>query len=85
MRAGGVYSRMVTELICAPTTIRMGLHPGEILGGEFDFGPEIKRDACGYRLRWLKGASAVARFDVWQGERRIEGVAPTMRKGKPRR
>ena len=32
----------------------------------------------------LKEASAVAKFDLWQGERRIEGAAPTMRKGKPR-
>ena len=32
----------------------------------------------------VQGASAVARFDVWQGERRIEGAAPTM-KGKRRR
>jgi hypothetical protein len=31
----------------------------------------------------VKGASAVARFDLWQGERRIEGRAPT-NKGKPR-
>ena len=29
----------------------------------------------------VKGAPAVVRFDVWQGERRIEGAAPTMRKG----
>jgi hypothetical protein len=28
--------------------------------------------------------SAIARFDLWQGERRVEGVAPTMRGGKPR-
>ena len=33
----------------------------------------------------FKEASAAARFDIWQGERRIEGVPPTMRKGKPRR
>jgi hypothetical protein len=32
----------------------------------------------------VKEASAVARFDVWEGERRIKGLAPTMRKGKPR-
>jgi hypothetical protein len=31
----------------------------------------------------VKEASTVARFDLWQGERNIEGVAPTM-KGKPR-
>jgi hypothetical protein len=31
----------------------------------------------------VKGASAVARFDVWQAERQIHGAAPTM-KGKPR-
>ena len=29
--------------------------------------------------------SAVASFDLWEGERRVEGVAPTMRQGKPRR
>ena len=32
----------------------------------------------------VTGASAVARFDLWQGERRIEGKAP-VRKQKPRR
>ena len=29
--------------------------------------------------------SAVARFDLWQGERHVEGVAPTSRKRKRRR
>jgi hypothetical protein len=33
----------------------------------------------------VAGASAVARFDLWQGERRVDGAAPTMRKEKPRR
>jgi len=32
----------------------------------------------------VKGASAVARFDLWQAEHRIKGKAPTVRKGKPR-
>jgi hypothetical protein len=31
----------------------------------------------------VDGASAVARFDLWQAERHILGTAPTM-KGKPR-
>ena len=33
----------------------------------------------------FKEGSAAPRFDLWQGERRVEGDAPTMRKGKPRR
>ena len=28
--------------------------------------------------------SAVATFEVWQGDRRVEGVSPTIRTGKPR-
>jgi hypothetical protein len=35
--------------------------------------------------RMFEKTSAVARFDLWDGERRVEGVAPTMRKEKPRR
>jgi hypothetical protein len=31
----------------------------------------------------VDGAAAFAAFDLWEGERRVEGVAPTMRKGKP--
>ncbi len=31
----------------------------------------------------FKGGAAVARFDLWQGERHIHGTAPTA-KGKPR-
>ena len=27
----------------------------------------------------IDGASAVARFDLWQDERHIEGAAPTMK------
>lgn len=33
----------------------------------------------------VDGASAVARFDLWQDARLVEGVAPTMREKKPRR
>ena len=33
----------------------------------------------------VKGASAVARFDLWQAERRIGGPPPRVRKEKPRR
>ena len=49
------------------------------------FSAETDKEALSMARDMVKAASAVARFDVWQGERRIEGVAPTMRKGKPRR
>ena len=44
---------------------------------------EDDEEALAMARNMVKGASAVARFDVWQGERRIEGTALTMRKGKP--
>jgi len=49
------------------------------------FSAEDDKEALTMARDMVAGASAVARFDVWQGERRIEGAAPTMRKGKPRR
>ena len=48
------------------------------------FSAEDDKEAPSMAREMVKGASAVARFDLWQGERRIEGAAPT-RKQKPRR
>ena len=48
------------------------------------FPAETDNEALSIAHDMVEGASSVARFDLWQGERRIEGVAPTMRKGKPR-
>ena len=46
---------------------------------------EDDKEALSMARDMVKGASAVTRFDVWQGERRIGGTPPRMRKGKPRR
>jgi hypothetical protein len=48
------------------------------------FFAETDKEALLMARDMVEGASAVARFDIWQGERRVEGVAPTMKKGKPR-
>jgi hypothetical protein len=45
---------------------------------------ETDEEALAMAREMVKGASAVARFDLWQDHRCIEG-APTMRKEKPRR
>ena len=45
---------------------------------------EDDEEALSMARNMVRG-SAVARFDLWQGERRVDGAAPTMRKGKPRR
>ena len=60
----------------------------------FDAGPRIiaiqrfsglnNEEAVATARDMVSGAAAVASFDLWEGERRIEGAAPTMR-GKPRR
>ena len=41
------------------------------------------REALAQAREMVRGASGVTIFDLWQGERRIEGKAPTGRK-KPR-
>jgi hypothetical protein len=46
---------------------------------------ETDREALSMARDMVKGAATVTRFDVWQGERHIEGPPPRMRKGKPRR
>jgi hypothetical protein len=47
---------------------------------------DTNEEALSIARGMVEGTSAVARFDVWQGERRIKGVAPTMRERKtPRR
>jgi hypothetical protein len=45
---------------------------------------ETDKEALSMARDMVKGASAVARFDLWQGERCIEGTAPTIRKRKSR-
>ena len=45
---------------------------------------ENDKEALSMARDMVKGASTVARFDLWQGERRVEGRAPTA-KEKPRR
>ena len=44
---------------------------------------ENDKEALSMACDMVKGASAVARFDLWQGERRIQGAATTMKKRKP--
>ena len=43
---------------------------------------ETDKEALSMGRDMVKGASAVARFDVWRGERRIEGATPTIRERK---
>ena len=65
-------------------TLRSFASSGRIVAVQ-RFSAETDNEALSMARDMVKRASAVARFDVWQGERRIEGAAPTMRKGKPRR
>ena len=44
---------------------------------------ETDEEALSMARDMVEGASAVARFDLWQAERHIEGKAPKKR-GKPR-
>lgn len=46
---------------------------------------ENDEEALSMARNIVKGASAVAGFDLWQGERHIEGKAPTTKQQKPRR
>jgi hypothetical protein len=41
------------------------------------------KEALAMAHEMIDGASAVAAFDLWQGERRIVGAAPSMKKRKP--
>jgi hypothetical protein len=43
------------------------------------------REALAQAREMVRGASGVTIFDLWQGERRIEGKAPTRKKEKPTR
>ncbi len=44
------------------------------------------QEALAMAAEMVRGASGVAAFDLWDGERRVHGVAPTMRaQKKPRR
>jgi hypothetical protein len=65
-------------------TLRSFASSGRIVAVQ-RFSAETDKEALSMTRDMVKGASAGARFNVWQGERRIEGAAPTMRKGKPRR
>ena len=49
------------------------------------FSAETDKGTLSMARDMIDGTSAVAWFDVWQGERRIEGVALTIRKRKSRR
>jgi hypothetical protein len=46
---------------------------------------ETDEEALAMAREMVKGAPAVARFDLWQDHRCIEGAARTMRREKPRR
>jgi hypothetical protein len=46
---------------------------------------ETDEEALAMAREMVKGAPAVARFDLWQDHRCIEGEARTVRKEKPRR
>jgi hypothetical protein len=46
---------------------------------------ETDKEALSMAREMVAAASAVASFDLWQGERRIQGVELRMKKGKPRR
>jgi hypothetical protein len=43
------------------------------------FSAETDKEALSMAHDTIDGASAVARFDLWQDERHIEGAAPTMK------
>jgi hypothetical protein len=46
---------------------------------------EDDKEALAMARDMVKGGSAVARFDLWEGTRHIRGAAPTIReKKKPR-
>jgi hypothetical protein len=65
-------------------TLRSFASSGRILAVQ-RFSADTDNEALAMAREMVKGASAVARFDLWQDDRCIEGVAPTTRKGKPRR
>jgi hypothetical protein len=46
---------------------------------------ETDKEALSMAREMVAAASAVASFDLWQGERRIQGMELRMKKGKPRR
>jgi hypothetical protein len=48
------------------------------------FPAETDTEALSMVRDMVRGASAVSRFDLWEGTRHIRGVAPTIRE-KPRR
>ena len=71
-------------VVMAIYTLRSFASSGRIVAVQ-RFSAQTDKEALSMARDMVKGAAAVARFGVWQGECRIEGVAPTMRKGKPRR
>ena len=46
---------------------------------------DTDEEALSMAREMVAAASAVASFDLWQGERRIQGTELRMKKGKPRR
>jgi hypothetical protein len=65
-------------------TLRSFASSGRIVAVQ-RFSAETDEEALSMARDMIDGPSVIFRFDLWQGERSIEGVAPTMRKGKPRR
>ena len=65
-------------------TLRSFASSGRIVAVQRFFAEDDK-EALSMARDMVDGASAVARFDLWQGERRIQGTELRMKKGKPRR
>ena len=61
-------------------TLRSFASSGQILAVQ-RLSAEDDEEALSMAREMVKGAAAVARFDVWLGERHVEGAAPTR---KPR-
>jgi hypothetical protein len=64
-------------------TLRSFASSGRIIAVQ-RFSAETDKQALSMARDMVEGAAAVARFDLWQGERRIEGAAPPMKKRNPR-
>ena len=62
-------------------TLRSFASSGRIVAVQ-RFSAETDKKALSMAHDMGDGASAVVSFDLWEGERNIEGAAPTM-KGKP--
>jgi hypothetical protein len=65
------------------STLRSFTSSGRIVAVQ-RFSAETDEEALTVARKMVKEAPAVARFDLWQRVRHIEGEAPTPRKEKPR-